>query len=348
MGKRAALMAAAVLLIAGGGLGYWLWQPLAGEDAADTLRLHGNVDIREASLAFNGAQRIAAMHAEEGDRVEAGELLAELETERLEEAVARAEARVEAQRQRLRELESGSRPQEIRKAEADLELAQATARNAKRSWKRLKALREDGHTSEEAVDNARAAYEEARARVHAAEQGLSLARLGPREEAIAAARATLQARKAELALARRDLEEAELRAPTAGVIRERLLEPGDMASPQKPAYTLARTDPVWVRAYLPEPQLGRIRPGMAAEIRTDTFPDKRYDAWIGAISPTAEFTPKTVQTERVRTDLVYEVRIHACNPQGELRLGMPATVTIPLGQEEKEGSGRDAACNGSP
>ncbi|MFP4129715.1 MAG: efflux RND transporter periplasmic adaptor subunit [Halorhodospira sp.] len=345
MGRRAAWAAAALILLAGAGAGYWYFQPLSDEDAAQALRLHGNVDIREASLAFNAAQRVTAMHAEEGDRVEAGDLLAELERERLEQSVARAEARVEAQRQQLAELERGARPQEIRKAEAELELAEATARNAEQTWLRLASLREDDHASEEEVDNARAAYEEAQAQVRAAEEQLSLVQAGPRQERIHAAQARLQARQAELARAQNDLEEAELRAPSDGVIRERLLEPGEMASPQRPAYTLARTEPMWVRAYVPEPQLGRIQPGMAARIQTDTFPGKRYAGWVGAISPTAEFTPKTVQTERVRTDLVYEVRIYVCRPQGELRLGMPVTATLPLGQEAL---GRDAACGAAP
>ncbi len=127
------------------------------------------------------------------------------------------------------------------------------------------------------------------------------------------------------------------------MIQDRLLEPGDMASPQKPVFTLALDDPVWVRAYVSETDLGRIRPGMKAEITTDSFSDKRYEGWIGFISPTAEFTPKTVETPEVRTKLVYQVRVFARNPQGELRLGMPAVVMIPLdppGVQEDHGDGR--------
>ncbi len=105
-----------------------------------------------------------------------------------------------------------------------------------------------------------------------------------------------------------------------------------MASPQRPVYTLALTDPIWVRAYVQGPDLGKLKPGMAAEASTDSYPGKHYRAWIGYISPTAEFTPKSVETTEVRSNLVYQVRIFVCNPQDELRLGMPATVTIPLGQ----------------
>ena len=128
----------------------------------------------------------------------------------------------------------------------------------------------------------------------------------------------------------RDLADANLYAPTAGVIQNRILEPGDMASPQTPAYTLALTNPVWVRAYVAEPDLGKIHLGMAAAVATDSYPGKVYEGWVGFISPTAEFTPKSVETTEVRTALVYQVHIYVKNPNNELRLGMPATVTIPL------------------
>lgn len=133
-------------------------------------------------------------------------------------------------------------------------------------------------------------------------------------------------------MARKALADASLYAPDNAIIQERILEPGDMASPQRPVYTLALTDPLWVRAYVQGPDLGKLKPGMRAEVSTDSYPGKRYRAWVGYISPTAEFTPKSVETTEVRSSLVYQVRIFVCSPQNELRLGMPATVTIPLGQ----------------
>lgn len=126
----------------------------------------------------------------------------------------------------------------------------------------------------------------------------------------------------------------------AGVVRDRILEPGDMATPQTPVLTLAFTDPVWVRAYLPEPMLGRVKPGMEARILTDSYPGRAYAGWVGYISPTAEFTPKNVETPELRTRLVYQVRVFACNPRGELRLGMPATVTIDLDQAPPAARGK--------
>ncbi len=142
--------------------------------------------------------------------------------------------------------------------------------------------------------------------------------------------AQVNADEAALAFANEELKDAELHAPANGVIRERILEPGDMASPLTPVFTLAMTDPVWVRAYLPQTALGKVRPGMRAAITTDSFPNKTYLGWVGYISPSAEFTPKNVETPELRTRLVYRMRVFACNPEGELRLGMPATVTLDL------------------
>lgn len=174
---------------------------------------------------------------------------------------------------------------------------------------------------------------------------LDLTVKGPRKEDIAVAKATLKAYEAALALAQKKMSDAYLYAPSAGVIRNRIMEPGDMASPQKPVYTLALTDPVWVRTYIPETDLGKIKIGMEAQVSTDSYPDKHYRGWVGFISPTAEFTPKSVETREVRTKLVYQARVYVCNPQNELRLGMPSTVTISLNQTLKETATEDRCTN---
>jgi HlyD family secretion protein len=126
------------------------------------------------------------------------------------------------------------------------------------------------------------------------------------------------------------LTEAELKAPIDAVVRARLLEPGDMASPQRPAFTLAITDPKWVRAYVAEPDLGRVRAGQDARVSTDSQPGEAIAGKVGYISSVAEFTPKTVQTEELRSSLVYEIRVMVDDPQDRLRLGMPATVRLQL------------------
>lgn len=297
-----------------------------------TLTLYGNVDIRQVQLAFNGSERIAQMLAREGDPVKKGQLLATLDTVRLARNVDLQQAQLASQRQVVLRLAAGSRPEEISKAQADLEAARIDAENAESTWQRQKELAEQHFVAKQQADNARAAANAAQAKYHALQETLKLVQMGPRKEDIAAARAMLKASEAAVEVARKALADASLYAPDNGIIQGRILEPGDMASPQRPVYTLALTDPIWVRAYAQGPDLGKLKPGINADVSTDSFPGKKYRAWIGYISPTAEFTPKSVETTEVRSSLVYQVRIFVCNPQGELRLGMPATVTIPLNE----------------
>ncbi len=324
-----------IILLILGSMGLAWWQHREASGAKSELNLYGNIDIREVDLAINASERIAKVLFWEGDKVQRGQLMAELEMERFQAEVDRLKGEMAAQRALVEKLENGSRPQEIRQARDQLEEVRAQETIAWLTYKRLKRLLPRKLVSKEEVDNARAAAEAATARRKAAEEVLSLAIEGPRKEDITAAKAQLTALRAQLALAEHDLEDARLYAPADGIIRDRILEPGDMATPQRPIYTLALTDPLWARVYVSEPDLGKIRPGMVAQITTDSFPGKHYRGWVGYISPTAEFTPKTVQTEELRTHLVYQVRVYACNPQGELRLGMPISAVIPLGSERK-------------
>ena len=158
--------------------------------------------------------------------------------------------------------------------------------------------------------------------------------------------ATAQVAAAEAALAEADqaLKDAELYAPQGGIIRQRIVEPGDFVTPQTPVLTLALMNPIWVRTYLPETYLGRIKPGFEAGITTDSYPDKVYQGWVGSISPTAEFTPKHVETPELRTRLVYQMRVFACDPEHELRLGMPSTVTIAMDQPPLPASTPEGRC----
>lgn len=305
------------------------------------LVLYGNADIRQVELAFNASERIDEMRVREGERVRKGQLLATLDARSLSQNVDQRAAQAAAQAQVLARLEAGSRPEEIRKAQADVEAARVAADNAERTYARIKALVARQFVAEQQASDARAAADGAQARLKAAQETLRLAVLGARKEDIAAARATLDADRAALAIARKALADAALYAPADGIIQDRILEPGDMASPQHPAYTLALNDPVWVRAYVPGPHLGKLRPGMRAVVTTDSYPDARYQGWIGFISPTAEFTPKAVETTEVRTSLVYQVRVFVCNPQDQLRMGMPATITIPLDQPATGGTAAD-------
>lgn len=320
-----------VLIIVAGvaaGLAWWL----TGRGTAPReLALYGNVDLRQVQISFNNSERIAAVLVQEGDRVKQGQVLARLDTRRLEPQVAQAEAQVAAQRQIVQRLRSGSRPEEIAQARANVESAKADAVNARQQYQRVKSASEMSAgraVRQQDVDTAKAALEVAEAKLAVAQKALDLAVIGPRKEEIAEAEARLKANEAQLALLRQQLFDAQLIAPVDAVVRTRILEPGEMASPQKPVFSLAITDPKWVRAYVSEPDLGKVQHGMAARVVVDSFPNRRFVGWIGFISPIAEFTPKSVQTEELRTSLVYEVRVFVKDPSDDLRLGMPATVHV--------------------
>ncbi len=329
-----------IVLLGGAAAGVWYWQHSQEEPSSDTtLRVYGNIDTRLVNLAFEASGRIDELTEKEGARVKAGQLLARLDARRLSLARDAALAKVEAQRQVVREMEAGTRPEEIRKLEAELAAARTQAANLERSFKRIRDLEERNLASSQQSEDASTAAQAAQDNVRSLRASLELAQAGPREEQIAAAKATLAAMEAELSLAQENLKDAELFAPADGVIQSRILERGDMASPERPVFTLALTDPLWARVYLPESILGKVRPGMPARLYTDSFPDKAYDGWVGYISPNAEFTPKAVQTEDTRTDLVYQARVFACNPQGELRLGMPVTVRLDLAAAIPEAPG---------
>jgi len=329
--KKALRLVVVLLLLAVSAGGWWYFGKPDGQDST-RLVLYGNVDIREVDLAFNNSEHIDQLLVQEGDRVSKGQLLATLHRERVQAEAAAAEARVAARKAALARLETGSRPEEVRQARANVAAARARLDDAQVTYDRMLTLLKDKVVPQQQLDDATASLNTARADHDVARESLTLAVEGPRQEDIEEARALLKADEAQWLLTREVLKDTELFAPAAGIIRNRILEPGDMVTPQTPVLTLAMINPVWVRTYSPESYLGKLQPGMLAEVSTDSYPEKRYPGWIGYISPTAEFTPKNVETPELRTRLVYQVRIYVCNPQGELRLGMPATVTIPLDQ----------------
>lgn len=325
MNTKRIIPAILILVALGGGAGWWRFHRPSTEGS---LTVYGNVDLRQASVPFNGTERIAEVLVEEGHVVRQGQLLARLDTSRLQPQLDQSAAAVEAQKAVVERLHNGSRPEEIAQARANLASAKADAENANAQYLRRKALVPISAVSQQDADVAKAAADVAVAKVAVAQKALELAVLGPRAEDIAQAEAQLRGNEAQLALLQQQLADADLRAPFDAVIRSRLMEPGEMASPSKPAFSLATIGTKWVRAYVPEPDLGRLREGAQARIRVDSLPDRPLDGWVGFISPVAEFTPKAVQTEDLRTSLVYEVRVFVTDTDNVLRLGMPATVQI--------------------
>jgi HlyD family secretion protein len=326
--KRRLLILGLILVAAAAGVAFWLNRR---DNAVREVVLYGNVDLRQVELSFNNSDRIAAVLVQEGDRVRQGQLLAQLDTSRLSPQVVQAEAQAAAQAQVVERLRNGSRPEEIAQARAHVESAKADLANARQQYERLKSAAEMSAgraVRQQDVDNARTALEVADAKLAVNQKSLELALAGPRKEEVAENEARLRAQQAQAALLRQQMADAQLIAPVDAIVRTRIMEAGEMASPQKPVFSLAVTDPKWVRAYVGETDLGRINSGMSASIMVDSFPNRRFAGWIGFISPVAEFTPKAVQTEQLRPSLVYEVRVFVKDPSDELRLGMPATVYL--------------------
>jgi HlyD family secretion protein len=348
--RRLGLLVLLVLMIgAAAGATWWLTQ----RDASATeLKLFGNIDLRQVQLAFNNNERITEVLVQEGDRVKKGDVLARVDTRRIVPQVGQAEATVNAQRAIVDRLHHGSRPEEIAEARANMEASKADAANAHIQYTRVKNLAERSKgeaIAQQDIDNAKAAAETADARLDSLKKALELAILGPRKEEIAENEARLKADEAQLAYLRQQLVDAQVLAPADSIVRTRLLEPGDMASPTKPVFSLAVINPKWVRAYVSEINLAKVREGMPVSIEVDSFPNRSFEGWIGFISPIAEFTPKAVQTEELRTSLVYEVRAFIKDPKDELPLGMPATVRIPLNSQPAASKSKSASpSSGTP
>lgn len=317
-----ALVALLVAALATRGFG------LFGQHDDGALTLHGNVDIRQVDLGFRVSGRIASIPFEEGAHVPEGAVLASLDPAPLQDQLGAAQAQIAVAGAELDKRRNGNRPQDIAQAQAKLADAQATLASAREEYERRADLVKTGAVSQALFDASTARFRSAQAQVAAAQQALSLQRAGARREDIEAAAAQRQQAVAQAAKARTDLNDATLRAPNAGTILTRAREPGAIVQSGETVMTLTIDRPMRVRAYIPEPDLSRISPNMPVTVKADGN-DKAYHGTIGNIAAAAEFTPKTVQTEALRTDLVYRVRIIVTDPDDALRQGAPVTVSIP-------------------
>jgi len=318
--KRRIILLLVLLVLAAASYGY----PRTQNN--NELTLFGNVDVRQVDLSFKVGGRILTLGVDEGDRVTTGQSIATLDKRYFEDDLRIARARQAAQAANLAKLEHGSRPEEIAQARANVDLATSTLDNDRVTLARQKEMLTTAVSSRQNFDNANAAYQQSLARQAYAVQALRLAELGPRAEDIEAARAQLALETATVSVSERALADADLVAPSNGIILTRVREPGAIVSPGETVFTLTLDAPVWVRAFVGEPDLGKIRPGMAADVTTDTKGGKVYRGHVGFISPVAEFTPKSVETRELRTDLVYRLRIIVDAPDQGLRQGMPVTV----------------------
>ena len=325
--RRAALALLVAIVAVVGGLLYFLLRRSA---PSEVLTLYGDVDIRESQPAFYDTGPVTQLLVSEGAQVRQGELIARIDDSRYAAALAQARQQAANLKAALTRLLHGSRPDEIARDKATMEGLKAMYENAQIDYARTMNLLPRGVVSTQDLDNSRATLHAARDTYLAARHTYVLAVKGPRRQDIISARHAYRAAVAAVAYARQEYIDTKLYSPVNGVIEDRILEPGHMASPGTPVYTIALNNPLWVRAYVSESDLGRIRLGMPATVSTDSYPGRVYPGWVGYLSPTAEFTPKNIETAQLRTALVYQLRVYVCNTRNELRLGMPATVHIGL------------------
>lgn len=302
------------------------------------LQVSGNIEMTDAEVSFKIAGRVVERSVSEGESVKTGQSVARLDTSELLQEVSLRKAEVRAAEAALAELVTGSRPEEIAQAEAVVRRSQADVARARADLNRLKRLYEQDNVSVQDYDTAKTVVAVTEAKLREAQEQLRLVQKGPRIEKIERSRAQLQQAEEALALAETRLSYATLTSPLTGLVLSHNIEQGEFVAAGTPIVTVGDLVHVWLRAYVDETDLGRVKVGQAAKVTTDTYPDKVYEGRLSFIASQAEFTPKSVQTKKERVKLVYRMKITIDNPHMELKAGMPADARIVL-SEGTEASG---------
>jgi HlyD family secretion protein len=321
-----------VVLVALATAGYLAYRATREPDDPSRLAASGTVEATDAQLGFQATGRIVEIRVREGEAVERGATIALLDRAEMEARRAQAEAQIEAARAQLRDLELGSRKEEIAEARAAADAARDRLADAARDAERAATLFAGGAVPRESLDKARLAVEVATSQRAQAVERLRLLAAGPRREKIEAQRAQLAQAEAGREAIDAALANLTVAAPFPGVVTVRHREPGEVVQAGAPVVTLLDADDRWVRIYVPEDKIGALHLGAPAAITTDTFPGKRYPGEVTFIATEAEFTPKNVQTQEERVRLVYAVKVRVTgDPERELKPGMPADVEVDLG-----------------
>jgi HlyD family secretion protein len=298
------------------------------------LKVSGTIEVTTVELSFKVGGRLAQRLVDEGEMVAAGQLVARLEDDELKEDKNARAAEKRAAQAALADLRAGSRREEIAQAEAVLARMKADAERLKKDALRSEALFKRDVIPQKDLDAARAGRDASAAAVREAEQHLKLLRVGPRPDAVRQAKSQVEAAEAGLALTETRLSQSMLTAPLAGLVLAKHAEQGEMLAVGAPVVTIGKMDDVWLRAYIPESEMGRVKVGQSARVTVDTWPGRPFEGRISFISPEAEFTPKNVQTEKERVKLVYRIKITLANPGMELKPGMPADAVIETGSRK--------------
>ncbi len=296
----------------------------------NVLLISGNIEAHESIVGFKVQGRLAELLVEEGQNVKKGDLLARLDREDYAQQTRVDEANVGSREAELDLALAGSRIQEIKAAEQAVLDAQADLELKKIEFHRNQALYERNAVSTEARDTAETNLKRAQATYERNNQTYNQLLEGTRKEQIAINRANVHTARQNLDLSRVRLAYTALYSPKTGVVTVRQAELGEVMLPGTPVVTIADLDRLWLRGYVSETDLGRVRWGQSAAVRTDTFPGKTYNGRVSFISSEAEFTPKSVETHKERVSLVYRIKIDLDNPNHELKPGMPADAEIDL------------------
>lgn len=301
----------------------------SGKSKPDTVQLNGRIESPAVDLGPKVAGRVVEIHVKAGDRVKAGDLLLRLDLGETTIAVERERAGVRSAEARVDDLEAGSRSAEIAAAMAEVADRKAALELAAKENERQAALLANDVGTQQDADRARTELERAKAALKASEQRLALERDGFRRDQTAAAQADADRAAAMLRQSLSLAKESEIRAPADGVILHRLAEPGQLIAAGQPAVTMAFAGRLFVRTFIPESQLGRVKIGMRAHVTVDAFPDRTFPARISEISPESEFTPKAVETRAERVNLVYAAKADLDRGWSEpLVPGQPAEVEV--------------------
>ncbi len=295
-----------------------------------TLLISGNIEAHESLVGFNAQGRLIDLPVHEGQFIHKGDLIARLDGKDYLQQVMVAEANLRSRRAELNLALAGSRSQDIKAAKQALLDARADMALKEVEFNRNQALYEKDEVSAEARDIASTDLKRAKAVYGQAEQNYNKLLEGTRKEQIAIDRANVRVAVRELDLSRVQLGYTVLRAPVSGVITVREAEPGEVMQPGTPVVTIADIGHLWLRGYISETDLGRVRWGQSAAVTTDTYPGRKYKGRVSFISSEAEFTPKSVETHKERVALVYRIKIDLYNPDNELKPGMPADAVIDL------------------
>lgn len=294
-----------------------------------SVRLNGRLEAPLVDLASKVAGRVAEVRVREGDRVKAGDVLVRLDLGETAIAVERDRQGLDSAQARYEDLAAGSRQPEIAAAQADVADKRGQHELAKKELERQTALLGKKIGSQQDYDRARADFNRTGAGLEASQERLKLAVEGSRKFQTEQARHDVDRARSVLKQSETVAGEAEIRAPADGIVVHRIAEPGLLLSPSQPALTLAFADRLYVRAFIPEPQLGRVRQGMPATVTVDAFPGKTFPAHVTEISPDAEFTPKAVETKSERVNLVYATKVDLDRGWKEpLVPGQPAEVVV--------------------